>query len=123
MAVELHWEKKRLLCIKYSGTISGDDVLASQRSMTNDPRFDDIRELLLDGFLIKENLTTQDDIAMITAIAKAQSITNPFIKNAVVVNPGEDSQALAAYYQFLSESTGWEIELFKTENDARNWLG
>ncbi len=33
-------------------------LLTSQGSMTNDPRFDYIGELLLDGFLMEENLTT-----------------------------------------------------------------
>lgn len=123
MTVELHWETKALLCIKYSGTVSGDEILMSQNSMTDDERFDGIRGLLLDCFSITKNLSTENDIVKISAIAKAQSMTNPFIKNAVVLNPSEDVQALAAYYKLLTKSTGWKIELFETENDARDWLG
>lgn len=123
MAIELRWETKRLLCVKYSGTVSGDDMLASQESMANDERFDDIRKLILDGLSITRNLITDRDIEKFTAVAIGQSKSNPFIKNAVVLNASEDIFALAAYYQLLASSTGWEIELFKVESEARNWLG
>ncbi len=123
MAIDLVWESKRLLCVRYSGTVTGDEILTSQKLMTGDERFYDIRELILDGFSISKNLITDKDIEVFTAMAIGQSKSNPYIKNAVVLNPTEELSALAAYYQLLGNSTGWEIKLFKTETEARNWLG
>jgi len=108
--------------MKYSGTVSGNQILSSQKSMTDDGRFDGMRELILDASCIEENTADENDIKLISAVANAQSKTNPFIRNAVILNSSEDGQALAAYYQSLGESTGWDIELFKTEAEARSWL-
>jgi len=108
--------------MKYSGTVSGNQILSSQKSMTDDGRFDGMRELILDASCIEENTADENYIKLISAVANAQSKTNPFIRNAVILNSSEDGQALAAYYQSLAESTGWDIELFKTEAEARSWL-
>ncbi|WP_101757834.1 hypothetical protein [Oceanicoccus sp. KOV_DT_Chl] len=125
MTIEIHWESSRLLCLKYSGTIQGDEVLAAQRSLTNDERFYNIREYLIDGSALTKSFVSDTDIEKISAITIAQSKTNPDVKNALVLsqNLDEDDHTLGAYYQFLADATGWEIELFKTVSEARNWLG
>ncbi len=123
MPVSYSLEEKKRLYITYTGTISGREVLASQRAITDNYPFEDLRSIILDVSGVKENLCTEQVIVKVSAVAKAQSKTNPGIKNAIVLGPNEESQAFTAYYQLLAESTGWQIELFSSEQEARDWLG
>ena len=122
MAAELIWENSSTLYLKYSGTVSGNDILASQTEITNNTRFIELRQLIVDASRIEHNLSTDADVEKISAMAIAQSKTNSHIKNAIIMNANENSQTLTSYYQFLSESTGWDIQLFTTEDEARAWL-
>ncbi len=122
MPVNFDWEEKKRLYISYTGTITGEEVLSSQNAITDNYPFEELREIILDLSEVKENLSSESDVIKISAIAKAQSKTNPSIQNAVILGPNEESQALTAYYQLLAEATGWSIELFHTEQEARGWL-
>ncbi len=122
MAAELIWQGDRLLHVKYSGTFTGAEARAVQDKIGADVRFDDLIAIILDASRIEQNLTTAKDVEIISAISRAQSLSNPNLKNAVVLEPSDDGQAQAAFYKILTEVTGWQIKLFNTEAEARAWL-
>ncbi|ARN73676.1 hypothetical protein [Oceanicoccus sagamiensis] len=123
MPVSFNWEDKKQLYISYTGTITGQEVLESQSAITDNYPFEDLRGIVLDVSQVKENLCVESDVVKVSAVAQAQAKTNPKIKNAIVLGANEESQAFTAYYQLLAESTGWDIEMFSSEQDARDWLG
>ncbi len=122
MPIDIIWEENHTLYVKYSGSISGADARKSQEAFGSDERFDRLNAILLDGSEIVENLYTEKDVEIISAITIAQAKTNPTIKNAVVVDATENGIALSAFYKFLADETAWDIELFSSEEDARQWL-
>ena len=122
MAFEAFFENESTVYIKFSGTVSADEILTSQRKMTDDGNHTKLRHIIIDATDIENNLSTDQDVEDMSALSIAQSQKIPFIKNAIIMNDDESSQALTAYYQFLAESTGWDIQLFTRVSDARQWL-
>jgi hypothetical protein len=121
MPTELTWESNGLLYIRYSGLITGNEVLTSQQKLGEDLRFDNLKAIFFDGSEIKENLTTEDEIKLLGAITRAQSITNPNLKQALIVGYESDNQPLAEGYKALAQISGCKIEIFHTEKAAREW--
>ncbi|ARN74024.1 hypothetical protein [Oceanicoccus sagamiensis] len=122
MPINIVWEENHTLYVKYSGTINGSEARQSQETFGSDERFDGLKAILLDGSEIVENLYTEKDVEIISAIAIAQAKSNPAIKNAVVVDATDNGVALSAFYKFLADETAWDIELFSNEEEARQWL-
>lgn len=122
MAVDIIWESKRLLWIRYSGTVTADEFIDSQSEACNDGRFDDINQVIVDASGIEKSLADEKIVERMSAMSIAHSKSNPSIRMVVVLDPNEDGQALAGYYQWLSEATGWAIESVKTLVEAREWL-
>jgi hypothetical protein len=122
MPIELVWEKNHILHIKYFGIITGAELRESQEALGGDARFDSLKAIIADGSQIEQTLNTEKDIQILSAISIAQSASNPQIKNAIVLSKFETGQALASFYQMLAEDSGWKIELFHSEEEARRWL-
>ena len=122
MAVELTWESADLLIIKYINEISGDQAYQASLKMSGDSRFDRLRAIIIDASTLRETKVSEKDIEKIAALTTALSKTNPRIKNAVVMAQDESSQSLSAFYKFLSDNIDWEVEIFHTEQEARQWL-
>ena len=122
MTVELVWETDELLVVKYSGEVDGEQAYSSLVELGGDIRFDRLRGIIGDGSGIIKNIANDHDIERMASATKALSKSNPNIRNAVIMGPVDDAQTLIAYYQFLSEEVEWEIEVFKTEYEARAWI-
>jgi hypothetical protein len=122
MAIEIVWEKDNVLYVKYSGTVTGEDARKAQDSTGSDPRFDDLKGIIVDGSKVSENLHTDIDVEILSSISRAQAISNPNLKNAVITDPSDKGLALSTFYKMLAEESSWEIELFHNEEDARKWV-
>jgi hypothetical protein len=122
LSVELVWESKALLLIKYSGEVNGQDAYQTLLDIGADPRFDELKAILGDGSAIIKNIATSEDIEKMIAASRALSKSNPKIKNAIIMGPDSDAQTLISFYKFLSEDIEWEVEVFKSEQEARRWL-
>ncbi len=122
MSIELNWESAYCLSVKYFGQLTGAEVLASSLAMSDDPRFESLEAIIVDGSALSEADASDKDIDKIAAVSTAQSKSKPHMNVAMIMGQDEASQSLAAFYQFLMKSTGWNIELFRTEAEARAWL-
>ena len=121
MTVEYCWEPEGIY-IRFSGSITGVGILAAALDASGDPRFDDISYALVDLFDARSSTVNAEDMKQMAAYVSAMSLTNPRIKNAIVMFPdNEERSALAALYQMLTDNLPWEIKLFETLDAAREW--
>jgi hypothetical protein len=90
--------------------------------MSNDPRFELLDAIIVDSSSLRETMASDKDIDKIAAVSVAQSKSKPHLNIAMIMGQDEASQSLAAFYQFLMQTTGWKIELFHSESEARAWL-
>lgn len=123
MPITSEWKSNKLLVIRYSGHISGSEVIKSAVELSADPRFDSLRFVYGDW----RNLTGMDidlkDVEEMVAYTEAFAKSNPSVKHAIIMSNLETPQAFAGMYKFLSEHLPWETELFHTLEDAQAWLG
>jgi hypothetical protein len=123
MAFELIWHPHHGLTKRFSGWVSGNDMLLSMQQSEADARFDSLRYVIndflgIDGVLIEQ--FPPELIDEIAATDMAAFTTNPNIRIAVVaVDP--DVLALAQSY-IDSELRAYPTRLFNTLADARAWL-
>lgn len=123
MAVRQEWVSKHLLILHYEGTVVPNDAVQSLLGLAADPRFDDLLYLIGDCSNVGPSPADEQDVNKLAAAARAIAKSNPRIRNAVIVGPSEDSQAIAAFYGFLAQDAPWKVELFRTRAEAEQWLG
>ena len=122
MSIELIWESTTSLLVEYSGQVTGSEAMASSLAMSDDPRFEHLETIIIDSSSLQQTIASDRDIDKIAAVSHAQAKSKPQMDIAFIMGPDEAAQSLAAFYQFLMEKTGWTIELFYTETEAREWL-
>lgn len=121
MPASFDWDTDRILCVRYYGIIDGEDAVDASMRMSADPRFDDLCGIIIDTREITENIASTEHIERLVAISRIMSTMNPRIRNAIVLNHDENTNALAGFYTFLAEELVWEIEMFRTMDEAREW--
>ncbi len=122
MAIDLEWESKQLLSMRYKGMVLGVDLLSVTLQISGDPRFDDLRYILSDWSNVKKTDVSVKDVKVLVAYATAMARTNDKIMNATVISEDEKGQALAAFYKDLTADISWQIKYFTNEPEARNWF-
>lgn len=121
MPIVHDWSAKGLHT-KYIGSISGDDLVEDALKVSGDPRFDDIRYVIGDWTESGSNTIGIDDVERLAACMKAVAKSNPYIKNATVMDADEERAALVGLYLFLTEDIPWEVDAFKTLEEAKFWV-
>ena len=122
MAIDKFWEENGIY-VRYSGCIEGKDVLSDVLEGSGDPRFDDLRYIIIDLSEALESTVSMEDIEILNAYNKAMAISNPHIKNAVVSFKGDESrEALATLYALNAEALPWAVKVFYALDDARQWV-
>ena len=122
MPVAFDWESCDILRVKYHGLIDGDDAVAASLAMSADPRFDDLIGIIIDTLELTENTAQIEHVEKLVAISKSMVLSNPRIRNALVINYDENTSGLAALYTFLAEELVWEVEMFADLEPAREWV-
>lgn len=122
MTIELVWESKKLLSMRYEGSVSGSELLDASLKIGGDPGFDDLRYLLSDWSTVKETNISTEDVRKLVAYVSSMARTNDKIMNASVMSKDETGQALVSFYQFLARDLPWEMQYFYNVRDARDWF-
>lgn len=122
MPVLFEWESPDVLCVKYHGVIDGNDAVDASIRMSADERFDSLKGIIIDTLGVTQNLAAPDHIDSLISMSRIMSKTNTRIRNAIVVNDEENTQALASLYTFLAEDLVWDVEMFNGLDDARVWV-
>jgi len=120
MAFINNWEAKGVYKV-FSGDVTGQEVLDSVIEIEEDRRFDQIQYVLNDFLAVNGVQASERDIALVAAIDRAASKSNPDIKIAVVATQQKIIE-LAQHYSRLIEDSPFQTQLFASVEDARNWL-
>lgn len=107
---------------RYSGVLTGSELLASNEAIYGDPRFDDLRWQLVDlsdvtGFDVSER-----NMKFLAHFDAAAARTNPKIRVAVIA-PHSGACEITDFYQQHSREISWETQQFTTREAAEAWLG
>ena len=120
MSYHNKWEAKGIYR-KFTGIVSGQEVLLSNYAIQGDPRFDDIRYVINDFTEIVDFEVSTRDIDTIAAVDNAASISNPNIKVAIVATL-EPLLLWAKRYCANMQGSPYECELFNSIDDAAKWV-
>lgn len=119
MPHKLVWEAKGVYW-KYSGKITGAEVVEASSKIYGDPRFDSLRYKLVD-FLDVESIDMDDnDVAKIACMHKAAGLSNPRIKNAIVIN-SKTNKVANKFATFFHDSP-WDVQVFEELDQANSWI-
>ena len=122
MPVIFDWESIDILRVKYVGIINGDDAVEASIRMSSDSRFDDLRGIIIDTLEITDNVAEAQHVDSLVSLSRIMSKSNPRIRNALVLNRDENTEALAALYTFLATDLVWDVEMFHAVDAAREWV-
>ena len=119
MANELNWEKDGVYW-KYTGEVSGMEVMNACVSIYGDPRFDTLKYKLSDFADVKSMSITDADLKKIAFQDKAAELSNPYVKSAIVMTlESHLGEKFASYF----DDSNWEVEVFPNMDLANKWLG
>ncbi len=120
MAYTTEWENKGI-CWKYAGVVTGKELIRSNLDIYGDARFDNMRYQIVDLTDVEGIKVSAEDMKRIAAYDEAASLSNPYVKVAVVAT-SESAKALSIFYDNESSESPWETMLFDTVNEARFWI-
>lgn len=120
MPYEIHWEPTGVRWI-YRGTLSDEDVLESNREVNEDPRFERILYQIVDLRAVERFAATAATVREVSRTDTNLSADNPQIRVAMVANT-DLTRGMAQVYQLACGEDAWDVEVFDTIEEAREWL-
>ena len=78
--------------------------------------------LLSDWTHVERTVVGADHVLELVAVLKSISKISPNAKNACVINPDKDGNALMAFYKMLADDLTWDVQIFNDYNSAFNWF-
>lgn len=120
MPYETHWESEGIRWV-YSGAMSDDDVLQANLDLYDDSRFTTIRYQIADFTGVIALTASARTIRKLSWMDKEQSARNPGVRVAIIAATPL-TLGIASIYRLSAGDTPWAIQVFATEDDARDWL-
>jgi len=106
---------------KFTGDVSGDEILKSNFELHVDPSFQDIKYIINDFTEITSHSITNSHTEVYAQTDDIISKTKGRLKIALVVFQAEHVD-MASNYRDLMQDKLFECEIFKTIEDARKWV-
>jgi hypothetical protein len=106
---------------KYSGQVTGSDILQAIEEIAADPRYDDIQYVINDFLEIAGSQVTDQEVELIAAMDYAASLSNPNIRLAIVTTDPLMQQLLLQYSAVSPPS--FPTEIFSDLDASRLWVG
>lgn len=120
MPFQSHWESKAVVT-KWTGQVTGEDLLAYVREGHAHPEFDAIRYSLHNFTECTGATFAASSIEELAALDSAGAISNPHIQVAVVTTRPDVVSIVRAYLEIgLSP---YPVRIFPSVEEARKWLG
>lgn len=120
MSSKLIWEPDGVYW-RYYGKVSGKEIIDASTSIYGDPRFDNLKYKLVDFLDIESFEIDKKEIIQIAFQHKAAEISNPNVKNAIVMK-SKSNELVNTFSSFFSGSS-WEVKIFNDLHNASVWLG
>jgi hypothetical protein len=106
----------------YSGTVSSEEILESNKEVYGDERFDQIRFEVV-NFLDTNGIEfTAKDVRIVAALDRAAALTNPRIRVVLLATEPRIVEILQAYLQGIRGGP-WIAQVFSSLDEAAVWLG
>jgi len=121
MAYETHWEPSGIRFV-FTGTVTDDDLIQSNKDVYDDPRFEDIRYQIADFRDMDEFAALSDTVRLIADMDREQASRNPDIKVAIL-STSSLMKGLGRMYALSGAGEEWDVRVFDTEEEAREWFG
>ena len=118
MPYELTWEPEGVYW-KYTGDLTGQEIIEATSLIYGDSRFDDLRYKLVDFMEMENIIMTRDDVALIAYQHRAAELSNPSVSTAIVMRPGCN---LAETFASFFTDSNWEVKIFDNLDEANLWL-
>jgi hypothetical protein len=119
LAYSIKWDKKIVYC-KFSGEVSGQELLECNMSMYGNSNFDDIRLQVFDMLDATKTSFNQDDVKLVAACDRAASKINPRVRCALV-STDQVALELSRIYQNEVLASPWEGKSFRRLSEALEW--
>ena len=119
MPYSIKWEQKQVYC-KFTGEVSGQELIGCNMSMYGSASFDDIRIQIFDMQDVTKINFTADDVKKVAAFDRAAAKINPRIKCALV-STDQIAVELSKLYQEEIHNSPWEGKNFLTLSEAFEW--
>lgn len=117
MPCKVTWKDEELMW-ELSGDISTEEFHQINSDQYGDPKWDSLRYLIADFRQVKNIDLPELELLAIQAMDKAAALSNPYLKIASIADT-EETRKIAEFY---GEDSPWECGIFKTVEEARNWL-
>jgi len=115
------WEQNGLLR-KFTGVISGEEILESNFALHEDPRFSDIKYIINDFSEIAGHSIEEAHTKIYAYTDEIISNSKRRLKIALVVSQSEYIP-IAESYRELMDGKLFECEIVNVIDDARLWIG
>lgn len=120
MPFDLAWETRGLV-IRYSGSLTASDVVACNERIAADPRFDDLRFVLVDARSVQALTATSAEIELIDAFLRGPAMTNAAISVVFVATAPSVLAALGTYNAISDHA--YRIAVCESLSEAQAQLG
>lgn len=120
MPNKIVWEPQGIYW-KYTGKVSGKEIIDASTSVYGDPRFDNIKYKLTDFLDVESMEMSDNELTLLACQHKAAEKSRPNVKNAIVIR-SEDAELAHKFSAFFTETT-WEVKVFNDLAEADEWLG
>jgi len=120
MAHTLDWEQNGVYW-KYSGDVTGKEIIDTSTEIYGDPRFDILKYKLVDFSDVNSINISEEEIKLITYQHAAASKSNARIKNGIVID--KDDERGKMFADLLVKSSSWEVRVFDNLAEANSWVG
>lgn len=117
----ISWQKHGVIW-RYSGVLTGEDLLQSNFDIFGDERFDDIRYQIVNLTAVDHIEVTEKHMRKVAHLDMAAARTNPRVKVAVVSNSEAATQLNVYYDKYCDEKSPWETQVFSTIDEAEAWI-
>ena len=114
------WETDGLVR-KFSGQVSGEEILKSNFALQANPKFQTIKYIINDFTEVTSHSIEQSHTNVYASTDEIISNEKGKLKIAIVVNQ-ESLIELAKNYQSLMRNMLFECEIFQSVEDSRQWV-
>jgi len=120
MTCKFCWEEGGLVR-EYSGIVTGDEVFESIMELTSQDRFADVRYIINDYTNMTELILDPVYVGAVSAMDKQTAKGKSALKKIALVAAAQYHPMGLAYKELMADSP-YEIEVFHTLAEARDWV-
>lgn len=117
-----NWESPTLLHIHFMGSIDVEEMVTACHNMSEDVRFQQTTCVIGNWIQCDVHTLNADNLVGFVDCLIGIAETNGNIKNASVHNVSESDAKLVKIYQEIGKQLPWEIEIFHSVGQAKQWL-